>query len=134
VLRGETAEVDLIEVQTNPVQAFQQVLFWSRYPDGQLHVREWRLLGKTKDNPRITHSFHAGCECRWIENGVERRVHAPAFQESQTPVDVEILDRAKLPKDRRDPLWRWPAAEPADVVSVIDKPDDAANVTLGNAK
>src|SRR5262245_52256122 len=133
---GETAEVDLIQVHTNtnPAAAFQQVLFWSRYPDGDLHLREWRLLGKTKNNPRITHSFHAGCECRWLENGVECRVHAPAIKERQSTVDPELLARAKLPKNRRALFWLWPAAKPADVVSIPDTPDDAANVTLGSAQ
>ena len=104
---GETAEVDLIQVHTDTKAVIQQVLFWSRYPDGELHVREWRLLGKTKNNPRITHSLYSGCECSWMENDVECRVRAPAFQESQSPVDPELLDRDKLPKPKRDLLWHW---------------------------
>src|SRR5262245_34310810 len=42
--RGATAQVDLIEVneQYDALRrmVFKQVIFWSRYPDGQLHIRE----------------------------------------------------------------------------------------------
>src|SRR5262245_37853856 len=82
--RGKTAEVDLIQVNTTP--AFSQVLFWSRYPDGELHVREWRLL---KENFQIKHSWIRKCECSWIEFGIERRVLAPCFQS---------LNRSTMPR------------------------------------
>jgi hypothetical protein len=98
--RGETAEVDLIQVNTTP--HFSQVLFLSRYPDGELHVREWRLL---KEHFQIKHAWNGECECSWIESGIQRRVLAPRFQESKTSNDSEIADRLKVPKPARIPLW-----------------------------
>ena len=104
---GETAEVDLIHVHYNTSQVIEQVIFWSRYPDGELHIREWRLGPGSVKNIRIAHSGNEGCECRWIEHGVERHVRSPAFHESKSADDPEILDRDKLPKHKRDPLWHW---------------------------
>jgi hypothetical protein len=104
VRQGETAEVDLIQVNTTP--HFTQVLFWSRYPVGELHLRTWRLNGSaTTKNMKFKHSGGRDCECTWTESGMERRVLAPLFQETKTPNDPEIEDRIKLPKPKRIPLW-----------------------------
>ena len=103
---GETAEVDLIEIHTGP--AFQQVLFWSRYPDGELHVREWRLFGAgSKRHLQIKHWGDTDCTCSWTENGVECRVRSPAYRERNSPGDPELQDRAQLPNPKRVPLWYW---------------------------
>jgi hypothetical protein len=103
--QGETAEVDLIQVHTNP--ASTEVIFWSRYPDGELHVRGWLLHGSMipEKKMQLNHSAGNDCECTWIESGIERRVRAPLFRETQSPRDVEIDDRVKLPKAKRIPLW-----------------------------
>src|SRR5687768_13719586 len=104
---GETAEVDLIQVNTvvqpsAPIPVFKQVLFWSRHPDGELHVRTWRLVIPAK-NMQFKNSGGADWECAWTESGIERRVRAPAFQETKSPDDLEMLDRQKLPKPDRIP-------------------------------
>jgi hypothetical protein len=83
-------------------------LFWSRYRDGEHHVRAWKLFGPgLKTNIQITRSGNFGCECSWTENGVECRVRLPAFLESKSADDPELQDREKLPKPKRDPLWDW---------------------------
>jgi hypothetical protein len=104
VREGETAEVDVIQVHTNP--NFPQVLFWSRYPDGELHLRTWLLKG-TRQNKSLQIKHWGGkyCECTWTEKGIQRRVLAPVFQETNSASDPEIDDRRRVPKTKRIPLW-----------------------------
>ncbi len=105
---GTTAAVDVIQIHEcgNPLHTFSQVLFWSRYPDGELHVRAWRMIGSSNTrNFQINHSGQTGCECSWTESGVERRVRSPTFLKTSSPDDPEIQDRKKLSKPKRQPLW-----------------------------
>lgn len=108
---GTLARVDVIELNeqydTRRGQTFQQVLFWSRYPDGQLHIRQWLLIGNPRTNSfRLDHSSGSRCVCSWSTDGVPYEVEAPAFRESKAPNDPELIDRNVFPKRDRQPLWR----------------------------
>ena len=109
VPRGTTAEVDWIEVnefRDSKQAVFTQLLFWSRYPDGELHVREWRLIDSPNTrNFQIKHTWDGDYECRWTQNGLESRVRSPTFRKSKSTTDPELSDRKKLPKHSRQPLW-----------------------------
>lgn len=107
---GATAKVDVIQLHeccdSKLPQTFNQVIFWSRYPDGELHVRAWRMIGSSS-----TQNFHlheggkSGCECSWTEGKFQRRVHAPTLLKTRSSADPEMEDRKNLPKPKRDPLW-----------------------------
>jgi hypothetical protein len=103
---GQTAEVDLIEVNHFHDAAgrlvFKQLLFWSIHPDGNLHIREWRLVRNPSMMPQRGYKKWV---CTWTEQGIERRVEAPAFQETKSTSDKEMLDRKSLSKQDRIPLW-----------------------------
>lgn len=109
---GTTAEVDLIQIDefydTQMRLNFKHILFWSRYPNGELHIREWRLLGtRNMKSFQIKRLGDSEYECRWTEkSGVERRVWSPAIRESKSIEDLELKDRKKLPKPMRQPLWQ----------------------------
>jgi hypothetical protein len=114
VTEGETARVDLIQVHTNP--DFTQVIFWSRYPDGEFHVREWSLHGSMipEKKMQITHVGVEDCDCTWSsKSGIQRRVLAPRFLETRSPRDPEMDDRIKLAKTKRIPLWESDSANRA---------------------
>lgn len=106
-----TAYVDVIELNqqydSRMGGSWQQVIFWSRYPDGKLHIREWRMIGnsRTKDL-QLDHSRRSRCACSWSTDGVPFRVEAPTFRETKTSGDPDVLDRVELPKPDRQPLWR----------------------------
>jgi hypothetical protein len=108
---GTTARVDVIELNEQYSvqlgQKWQQVIFWSRYPDGQLHIREWKITRNslTKDF-QLDHSRRSLCTCSFTFDGIPFRVEAPTFRESKTSSDPELLDRITLPKTERQPLWR----------------------------
>ena len=108
VPRGTTAYVDVIELNEQYSaqlgQKWQQVIFWSRYPDGQLHIREWRIDKNSRF--QYDHSRRLLCTCSWTEEGIRCRVEAPTFRESKSSDDPEILDRVALPKADRQLLWK----------------------------
>src|SRR5262245_55218162 len=111
VPRGATARVDVIEVNELYDGAgrtiFQQVIFWSQYPNGQLHVREMKLIGDARTrNFQLDHSSRWQCSCSWTIDGISYRVEAPTFRQSKTAADLEILDRQSLAKHWRQPLWK----------------------------
>jgi hypothetical protein len=102
VPRGTTAHVDVIELneQFHPqLGRWQQVIFWSRYPDGQLHIREWKITRNslTKDF-QLDHSRHALCICTFTFDGIPFRVEAPTFRESKSAGDPELLDASRCQK------------------------------------
>jgi hypothetical protein len=103
---GQTAEVDLIELNhiydTSGRLVFDQLLFWSVHPDGKLHLREWRLLKNPSMAPKRGYRKWV---CTWTERDIDRRVEAPAFRESKSTSDSEILDRQFLSKQHRVRLW-----------------------------
>jgi hypothetical protein len=109
--RGAVARVDVIELNEQYDQLgrtiFKQVIFWSRYPDGQLHIRGWKLVGNLRDKDfRIDHSSRWHCSCSWTTDGISYRVEAPTFRQSKTAVDLELLDRQSLAKQDRHPIWK----------------------------
>jgi hypothetical protein len=110
---GQTAEVDLIEVNhlydTSGRWVFDQLLFWSFHADGKLHLREWRLLRNPSMMPQRGYKKWV---CEWTEHGVNRRVEAPAFQETKSTSDHELLDRESLPKQDRIVLWSSASIRP----------------------
>lgn len=107
---GSTAHVDVIELNeqydARLGRSWQQVIFWSRYPDGQLHIREWKITANslTKDF-HIDRSHHSQCSCSYTFDGIPFRVDAPILRETKTKEDPELLDRILLPKPDRRPLW-----------------------------
>jgi len=108
---GTTARVDVIELndQFDALQRrnFQQVIFWSRYPDGQLHIRQWTLVGDSRTtNFQLDRSGRSQCACSWTSDGIAYRVEAPTFGESKSADDPELLDRQALPKPDRQSLWK----------------------------
>lgn len=109
---GEIAEVDVIELNRRPLapaerarggaSSFDQLLFWSYYPDGKLHIREWRMVRNATMLPKREHG-------RWVCTLDEVQcIHAPEYREttSFTTADPEILDRKFIAKQDRVPLWR----------------------------
>jgi hypothetical protein len=108
---GTTARVDVIELneQFDAPQRpnFQQVIFWSRYPDRQLHIRQWKLVGDSRTkNFQLDRSSRSQCTCSWTRDGIDYRVEAPVFRESKAAGDPELLDRKAFPKPDRQPLWK----------------------------
>jgi hypothetical protein len=107
---GVAARVDVIELNEQfdglDRLIFRQVIFWSRYPDGQLHIRGWKLVDSLNTPVQLNHSGRTGCTCSWTMNGVSYRVEAPTYRESKTAADLELLDRKALKKADRQPLWR----------------------------
>jgi hypothetical protein len=103
---GRTAQVDLIEVNhyydASGRWVFDQLLFWSFHPDGKLHLREWRLLKSPSMAPQRGYKKWV---CEWTEHGVDRRVESPAFKETRSTSDHELLDRDFVPKQDRIQLW-----------------------------
>jgi len=112
VLSGATARVDVIELNEHYDKmgrtVFKQVIFWSRYPDGQLHIRGWKLAENLSDkNFQLDHSRRWQCSCSWTaKDGISYRVEAPTYRESKTLADLELLDRESLAKQYRQPLWK----------------------------
>jgi hypothetical protein len=111
---GETAKVDLIELNRHyfddsqraqfRVDHFDQLLFWSIYPDGQLHVRAFRALRDPTMLPRRDGNTWV---CTWTESGANRQIEAPAFRETKSiskANDPELADRNSLPAARRTKL------------------------------
>jgi hypothetical protein len=107
---GATARVDVIELNEHYDAAgrtiFEQVIFWSRYPDGELHVRGWALKGNPRTQLQLHYSRRRQCSCSWTIDGITYRVEAPTFRQSKTIVDLELLDRNWLAKQDRQPLWK----------------------------
>jgi hypothetical protein len=102
---GRVAEVDLIEVSHQPGARFSQLIFWSKYPDDRLHVREWRLLKNPAMLPKREHDRWL---CLWTEGGIVKCVQAPEFRESSGSTDPEIADRNFIAKQDRCLLWEVP--------------------------
>ena len=121
---GTTARVDVIELNEHYDAAgrtiFEQVIFWSRYPDGQLHARAWGLMGTQRTRMRLDHFSRGRCACSWTIDGITHRVEAPTFRRSKTLADLEMLDRNSLAKQDRQPLWERPVedAQQSGVVSL----------------
>ena len=114
---GTTAYVDVIELNeqydARLRRTWQQVIFWSRYPDGKLHIREWRIIGSSAHKDfRLDHSRRSVCFCSWSDFGQPFRVEAPTFCETKWPGDPELLDRQMLSKFDRQPLWASPPKSP----------------------
>lgn len=107
---GSTAHVDVIELNeqydARLGRSWRQVIFWSRYPDGQLHIREWKITAnsRTKDF-HIDRSHRFYCTCTYTFNGIPYRVDAPTFRETKTTEDPDLMDRMILPKLERRDLW-----------------------------
>jgi hypothetical protein len=106
-----TAYVDVIELNqqydSRLGRSWQQVILWSRYSDGKLHIREWHLIGSsnTKDF-QLDRSRRSLCTCSWKCDGIPFRVEAPTFRETKSSGDPELLDRIALPKADRQLLWK----------------------------
>lgn len=109
--RGAVSHVDLIYIsaqQEADGRRWRQVTFWSRYPDGELHVREWRLIGSSQMSNFQIERNGRFWDCTWTENGTECHVQAPSFRESEElGIDSELADRAFVAKQTRVPLWEW---------------------------
>src|SRR6476659_1897794 len=67
VAPGQTSRVDLIEitVQRQSGRPWRQVVFWSRYPDGELHVREWRTIGSKRVSDFKVEQQGSIWNCTW---------------------------------------------------------------------
>lgn len=96
-------EVDLIEHSS--VQGdkhFDQLLFWARYPNGELHIRDWRLVR----NEGMLPKKHAGTwTASWEDKGVVYTVHSRSFRKTNSMIDPELTDRKSIPKANRACLW-----------------------------
>jgi hypothetical protein len=106
-----TAYEDVIELnqQYDPQlgRSWQQVIFWSRYPDGKLHIREWKMTANSHTQDfQLDHSRRSLCTCSWSTDGIPFRVEAPTFRETKTSGDPELLDRVEMSKIDRQPLWK----------------------------
>ena len=109
--RGETAQVDLIELNHRFYDASEtvhndQVLFWSLYPDGQLHLRDWRIVGSPSMIPQRKDGKWV---CSWREDDFQFQVEAARYRETKTvssSYDPEQHDRKPAPKISRVPLWK----------------------------
>ena len=87
----------------NGVHLLDQVIFYewdalqSRY-----QIRSWRLLKSPGQFPR---PCDEGYEAVWREGATQRRVTAPAFRETWTQHDPELMERRWLPRDERRELF-----------------------------
>lgn len=112
--RPSPAEVRVDLIELNHFQdktgkaSFEQLLFWSIYPDGKLHIRDWRLVKNPGMLPKKEGEVWI---CQWIESrrGSDRtaefRVEAPAYRETTSASDPELLDRVEVERADRIPLW-----------------------------
>jgi hypothetical protein len=115
---GKTAQVDLIEINhfygTNVGRNVRQVILWSYYADGHLHVRDWRIVESNKiGNFSVKPIGRGWHECSWMQDGAAWCVQAPSYRETHTQTDPEVEDRTSLEKIRRAPLWTSPATATA---------------------
>jgi hypothetical protein len=102
---GRVAQVDVIEVNYQQAWRSRQIIFWSQHPDGELHIREWRLLKSPSMFPaRLDDQW----VCIWAEGGIAKCVQAPAFRHTYGSSDPEIADRSTIAKKDRVPLWTRP--------------------------
>ena len=106
-------QVDLIEVNhfKNSMGKilFTQVLFWSTYPDGKLHIRDWRLVKTSgilpKKNGNVWVSLVKPKRKKKGSKGSESIfVEAPAYRETTTTFDPELEDRLEVGQPDRIPL------------------------------
>lgn len=100
--------VDLIEVnhffddQGRPV--FSQVIFYDWQPaTARYEVRAWRLLKSRHQVPRRDF-LYGGYSCLWNDGGVYRWIFTPALRKTWTQYDPELLERERLPRERRREL------------------------------
>ena len=97
---------DAVERKKYPGDHFDQVLFWSTYPDGQLQLRDWRIVKSPAMRPRRENRKWV---CTWTDDGEPFRVEAPRHRETTTVSsanDPELLDRSAVPKISRISLWK----------------------------
>jgi hypothetical protein len=79
---------------------FRQLIFWDFDNEGELRVRDWRRL-ELANHPTYDHGRRVWM-CSWVDRGWHsRHVEAPAFVETYSTDDPEILDRKNLPIDKR---------------------------------
>ena len=118
-----TTSVDLIEINHYVSHGGQlnQVIFWSRDPDGEYHVRAWRLRSKVvvarasssmvvtqseqgRNSQKVvtTHNDSQRVVIIWSKRGRVHRVTSPRWIETWTLYDPEVLDRRVLPKEQRE--------------------------------
>ena len=91
--------VELIELNhvrdENGKHVFDQLLFWSDYPERGLHVRDWCVV---KPNTMLPRKQEDAWETRWSRKGVTYVVRANRFKETTTRFDPEIADPVTFPK------------------------------------
>ncbi len=103
-----TQRVDLIElnhfIDKDGREIFRQVLFYDWSASHRRYVvRAWRLV---KDDSLLPNRRWnpALYECLWHDDGLLRRVTAPAFRETWSQRDPERVNRQLLAEDARKPL------------------------------
>jgi len=110
----QTQEVDLIELNCfydNEAQlVFKQMIYyrWS-HVDNRYHVIDWRLL-KNRDMIPIKQGRYY--ETIWMDGDQLRRIRAKYFRRSWTHEDPEIMERERMPKDRRRGLIKMLKPKP----------------------
>jgi hypothetical protein len=122
--------VDMIEVNhtyhdKDGAHMVDQIIFWSVYPDGRLHVVDEYRKARHTGLP-IRNWREGGYVLIWEERGSMRRVRSLTIDESWTVQadDPEVLDRKYVPKAERKMLSKipepkpfvqeWPAAAPTN--------------------
>ena len=125
----QSTSVDLIELNHYVSHGGQldQIIFWSLAPDGEYHVRAWRLRSKvvvsyTCGTPVVTRSEQGRNSQQvaathndsqrvvnlqevviiWSKRGRVHRVASPRWIETWTLYDPEVLDRRVLSKEQRE--------------------------------
>lgn len=78
----------------------RQLVLWDDWGDGY-HVRTYRLI---KSPEHVPYQTNGRWRVTFSEEGTIRHVEAQTFTESWTQVDVEVVDRERLPKERRAEL------------------------------
>lgn len=80
---------------------FDQVVFYDWSPRDERHqVRAWRLFKSRDQVPRRDWSG-GGYVAVWFDGELLRRVRAQSCCETWTQFDPELVEREKLPKERR---------------------------------
>ena len=78
----------------------RQLIFWELDSDGELRVRDWRRLDLAA-HPIYDHR-RGLWRCSWVDRGWHsRHVEAPAFVETYSTDDPELLDRQHRPINHR---------------------------------
>lgn len=104
--------VDLIElnhfIDKDGREIFRQVLFYDWSESHRRYVvRAWRLVKDESLLPRRRWN-PAVYECLWHDDGLLRRITAPAFRETWSQQDPERVNRQLLAEDAREPLLQPP--------------------------